>query len=84
MAWYDDIVKQISAIPDKAGDLIGEYIGSEADKATEKVRNELPQPKVRKPQTAARTHQEAGFNWQMAGVIVGSAGVLLTIYKLVK
>lgn len=83
MAWYDSIVNTYDTIADEAGDLVNEYISSEGDRASEKIRNPVTESEeIKRPQTLAATHTQGAFNWQIAGVVVGGLGVLIAVYKL--
>ena len=82
--WYDGIVEKYDQISDGVGDLVGEYIGAEKDRVTEQIRNPVTEEVNREPTTQTKSAVMPAFNWQMAGVVVGGLGVLLTVYKLVK
>lgn len=83
MAWYDSIVSTYDTIANEAGDLVNEYISSESDRASEKIRNPVVKSEeVQQPQTQARVRADAGFNWQAAGVVVAGFALAVTVYKL--
>jgi len=84
MAWYDSFTEQLSTLPDRASDLVGEYFDAEGEKQSEEIRDAIKQPEIKQPTTAAVAYRQNNFNWQMAGVVVGALGVGLTLYKLVK
>ncbi len=85
MAWYDEALKIYDNVTDSASDLVSEYIGAEKDRVSEEIRNPVvTTEKIQQPQTLEKTHAGSGINWQVAGVVVGGLGVLLTLYKLAK
>lgn len=84
MAWYDSFAEQLSTLPDRASDLVGEYFDAEGDKQSEIIRDAVKQPEIKQPTTAATAYRQNNFNWQMAGVIVGGLGVALTLYRMAR
>ena len=95
MDFWDSIVESYNNTVDAVQDTLSDYINLEsdrtaerlADSATGKLQDASAVPVYQQPTSVTPDQYKTasgGINWTKWGVIVGVAGLALTVYKLAK